>query len=109
MHPVATGMYLSQSTPISVTGMNEPLIEMFEDVWGDIISLCNGLTDEQWLLPTDCPGWSVQDHVAHMIGTERMLLGEQPEAPPVDDAPHVRNDIGKANEQWIATYRARSG
>ena len=89
--------------------MTEPLIALFEDVWGDIAGVCDGLTDEQWLLPTDCPGWSVQDHVAHMIGTERMLLGEQPDAPPVDDAPHVRNDIGKANEQWIASYRARTG
>ena len=31
--------------------------------------------------PTECPGWTVHDNVAHMIGTERMLLGEQP-APP---------------------------
>ena len=89
--------------------MAEPLISMFEDVWGDIIWLCDGLTNEQWALPTDCPGWSVQDHVAHMIGTERMLLGEQPDGPPVDDAPHVRNDIGKANEQWIASYRKLAG
>jgi uncharacterized protein (TIGR03083 family) len=89
--------------------MTEPLIALFDDVWGDIVSLCEGLADEQWARPTDCPGWSVQDNVAHMIGTERMLLGEQPDAEPVDDAPHVRNDIGKANEQWIATYRARSG
>jgi uncharacterized protein (TIGR03083 family) len=89
--------------------MADALIPLFEDVWGDIVGLCDGLTDEQWALPTDCPGWSVQDHVAHMIGTERMLLGEQPDAPPVEDAPHVRNDIGKANEQWIATYRPLTG
>jgi uncharacterized protein (TIGR03083 family) len=89
--------------------MTEPLVSMFEDVWGDIAALCDGLTDEQWERATDCPGWSVRDNVAHMIGTERMLLGEQPEAPPVDDAPHVRNDIGKANEQWIATYRPLNG
>jgi uncharacterized protein (TIGR03083 family) len=44
-----------------------------------------------------------------MIGTERMLLGEQPDGPPVDGAAHVRNDIGKANEQWIASYRAFTG
>jgi uncharacterized protein (TIGR03083 family) len=89
--------------------MTEPLISLFEDVWGDIASLCDGFTEEQWALPTDCPGWSVQDNVAHMIGTERMLLGEQPDAPPVADAAHVRNDIGKANEQWIATYRDWNG
>ena len=93
----------------SVTGMTEPLIASFEAVWGDIVSLCSNLTDDQWALPTDCPGWSVQDNVAHMIGTERMLLGEQPEAPPVGDAPHLRNDIGKANDQWIESYRSRSG
>lgn len=89
--------------------MTEPLIALFEGVWSDIIALCDGLTDEQWALPTDCPGWSVQDNVAHMIGTERMLLGEQPDAPPVVDAPHLRNDIGKANEQWISGYRALTG
>jgi uncharacterized protein (TIGR03083 family) len=89
--------------------MAEPVVASFEDVWGDIAALCDGLTDEEWALPTDCPGWSVQDNVAHMIGTERMLLGEQPDAPPVDDAPHVRNDIGKANEQWIESYRALAG
>jgi len=87
--------------------MAEPLIASFEDVWGDIITLCEGLTPAQWAAPTDCPGWSVQDNVAHMIGTERMLAGEQPSAPSDAgaDAPHIRNDIGKANERWIASYR----
>jgi uncharacterized protein (TIGR03083 family) len=53
----------------------------------------------------------VQDNVAHIIGTERMLAGEQPEAEADDAAPpaHVRNDIGKVNEQWIASYRSWDG
>ncbi|MGQ0823712.1 MAG: maleylpyruvate isomerase family mycothiol-dependent enzyme [Actinomycetota bacterium] len=89
--------------------MTEPLIALFEAVWVDIDDLCAPLTEEEWNLPTDCPGWTVRDHVAHMIGTENMLAGVQP--PPVDlgDTPHVRNDIGKFNEQWVAVYRARSG
>ena len=89
--------------------MTEPLVALFEDVWGDTIGLCADLTAEQWARPTDCPGWTVQDNVAHMIGTERMLSGEQPDAPAIEGAAHVRNDIGKANEQWIASYRASSG
>ena len=89
--------------------MTEPLVSLFEDVWGDTVALCADLTEEEWALPTDCPGWTVQDNVAHMIGTERMLSGEQPEAPAVEGAPHVRNDIGKANEQWIASYRDQPG
>ena len=57
--------------------MTEPLIASFEEVWGDIVEVCADLTDAQWEKPTDCPGWTVKDNVAHMIGTERMLLGEQ--------------------------------
>jgi uncharacterized protein (TIGR03083 family) len=46
-----------------------------------------------------------------MIGTENMLLGVQPPEgdTAAEDAPHVRNDIGKFNEQWVAVYRSRSG
>ncbi len=88
--------------------MTEPLISRFEEVWHDVAALCTGLDAQQWATPTECPGWSVHDNVAHMIGTERMLLGEQPSAA-ATDAPHVRNDIGKANEAWIATYRGWDG
>lgn len=83
--------------------MTEPTIAYLEEVWGDISALCADLSADQWNLITECPGWTVRDNVAHMIGTERMLLGEQPSAE-ARDAEHVKNDIGKANEAWIATY-----
>jgi uncharacterized protein (TIGR03083 family) len=90
--------------------VNEPLIDRLDEVWRDIVDLCQDLNDEQWVLPTECPGWSVRDNVAHMIGTERMLLGERPTAGgDAGDAPHVRNDIGRVNEQWIASYDAFTG
>jgi uncharacterized protein (TIGR03083 family) len=87
----------------------EPCITLLDSVWTDIADLCDGLSDEQWDQATDCPGWTVKDNVAHMIGTERMLAGDQ--APPanVDGRDYIRNDIGKANEQWIETYRALTG
>jgi uncharacterized protein (TIGR03083 family) len=91
--------------------MTEPLVLRLDEVWTDIAELCAGLTAEQWSAPTECPGWTVFDNVAHMIGTERMLAGEQPSdaGPDVSGSPHVRNDIGKANEQWIGTYRGWDG
>lgn len=86
------------------------MIDRLVEVWNDIATLCDGLTVGEWATPTECPGWTVHDNVAHMIGTERMLAGEQPTAgPDAGEAPHVRNDIGKANEQWIATYRDYDG
>lgn len=91
--------------------MPEPVIDLLDAVWSDIAGVCRTLGDEQWDAATDCPGWSVRDQVAHMIGTERMLQGAQPPAAsgPVDDAAHVRNDIGRFNEQWVAAYRTRPG
>jgi uncharacterized protein (TIGR03083 family) len=87
----------------------EPMVSLFEQVWSDIDALCGDLTGDEWDRPTDLPGWTVKDNVAHMIGTERMLLGERPDPVDVGEPEHVRNDIGRANEQWIAMYRPRSG
>ncbi len=91
--------------------MTEPLIIRLDEAWGDVAAVCDDLTAAQWNTATECPGWSVHDNVAHMTGTERMLLGEQPATGAADTSspPHVRNDIGRANEQWIATYRGWDG
>lgn len=88
--------------------MTEPLIARLQEVWDDIAALGDGCTDEEWGRATDCPGWSVGDNVAHMIGTENMLLGVQPPPTSASDGPHVRNDIGKFNEQWVHVYRERT-
>ena len=58
--------------------MTEPMIDHLADVWQDIAGIGADLSADEWRLPTECPGWSVHDNVAHMIGTERMLLGEEP-------------------------------
>jgi uncharacterized protein (TIGR03083 family) len=87
--------------------MTEPIIELLRQVWDDIAVLGGELRDEEWGLPTDCPGWTVRDHVAHMVGTEQMLLGRPAPEIELGDAPHVRNDIGRFNEQWVVAYRSR--
>ncbi|MDZ4828190.1 MAG: maleylpyruvate isomerase family mycothiol-dependent enzyme [Actinomycetota bacterium] len=89
--------------------MPEPLINLLAAVWTDTLVLAADLTEDEWNRSTDCPGWSVKDHVAHMIGTENMLEGEQPPPADIGDAAHVRNDIGTFNEQWVAVYRDRPG
>jgi len=84
-------------------------IDRLAEVWRSTAEVCAELTDEEWELPTDCPGWSVKDHVAHLIGTESMLLG-LPSPPPVPPGlPHVRNPIGEMNEAWVASLRDQSG
>jgi uncharacterized protein (TIGR03083 family) len=87
----------------------EPAITWLADTWGALSALGHELGDEEWLLPTDCPGWSVQDNLAHIVGLERMLQGHPQPAAAAEPGPHVRNDLGRLNEAWIDTYRGRSG
>jgi uncharacterized protein (TIGR03083 family) len=78
--------------------------------WSSIGGLLASLSPAQWAAPTALPGWSVHDNVAHLIGTESVLAGQAP--PPCDTdvraLPHVRNDIGAVNEQWVQGLRAES-
>ena len=78
------------------------------EVWSSLDNLLTGLGDDEWSMPTPLPGWSVQDNVAHIVGTEAMLSGEPGPAIEVDREAnaHVRNDIGVFNEQWVESLRA---
>jgi uncharacterized protein (TIGR03083 family) len=87
----------------------EPCLELLSNVWSQIAEVCADLDEESWGRATDCPGWTVQDNVAHMIGTERSLLGEQPPSSDAGEGAHVRNDIGRLNELWVSSYRALPG
>jgi uncharacterized protein (TIGR03083 family) len=79
--------------------------------WDAIHRLLTRLSEQQWQAPTPLPGWSVHDVVAHIIGTESVLLGiPTPDADiDVSALDHVRNDVGVANECWIRHLSAESG
>lgn len=89
--------------------MSQEIIDQLEREWRAIDELCSSLTEEEWDRPTDLPGWSVRDNVAHVIGTERMLAGDAAPEAPAAVGDHVRNPIGEANEAWVAHYRQRPG
>lgn len=77
------------------------------EVWTSLGGLLGDLSESDWKLPSPLPGWSVQDNVAHIIGTEAMLAGEPGPTVEIDREvnAHVRNDIGVFNEQWVALLR----
>jgi uncharacterized protein (TIGR03083 family) len=85
----------------------EPVVVALAAQWAAIEKLLAGQPDEAWSIPTCLPGWQVRDIVAHLIGTECDLIGEQPPPAAVDVTalPHVRNDIAAANEQWVHALR----
>lgn len=88
----------------------EPVVELLAAEWSVLAELLAGLPDDDWQRPA-LPGWTVHDVVAHVIGGERMLSGApRPELAPEPDggAAHVRNDIGRFNEAWVAALRPLS-
>jgi uncharacterized protein (TIGR03083 family) len=85
-------------------------ITTLEQVWGEVVVLCTGLSDEQWARSTDLPGWTVKDQVSHLIGIENMIRGLPPDEVVLpDDLPHVKNDIGRFNEIPIEARRSTPG
>ena len=87
----------------------DAVVDALGSQFEEIAALCAELTEDQWLTPTCLPGWTVKDNVAHMAGTERMLLGEPTPEVPVDHLEHVRNDIARINEAWVESMRALAG
>jgi uncharacterized protein (TIGR03083 family) len=73
--------------------------------WSRLDELLTGLDEASWSAPTCLPGWDVKAVVAHLIGTESMLLGESTPVVEIDPAEyeHVLNDMGRINEAWVAS------
>jgi uncharacterized protein (TIGR03083 family) len=88
---------------------HEPVVDRLVEVWASVVTACEQLEAGQWDRPTDCPGWSVRDHLSHLIGIERMLLGD-PAPPALAEVPaHVGNPFGEINETWVEVRRPVPG
>ena len=91
------------------TNADQQVVGALADVWSSIQELGADLDETQWKLPTDCPGWTVQDNLAHIISIESVILGRpQPEIE-LPQLPHVKNDLGRSNEIWVESFRSLSG
>ena len=90
---------------------NQQLVGMMEHVWSSIGKLCDGLSEAEWKTPTDCPGWSVQDQVSHLAGSETGILGDpNPDHSPSEETlEHTRSDQGRHNEIVVDFRRPWAG
>jgi len=82
------------------------IVDLLKSQWDNLKNLGKELTENQFNIYTECPGWTIKDLYSHIIGTEKMLLGEK--SPPKLEEPwpaHVKNPIGELNERWILFYK----
>lgn len=88
-----------------MTSGMQSLLDAYDDALHSFHQLATTLRDDQWALPTDCPGWTVREQVAHVLALE-LQLGGQPLPPRLESYPaHVRNASGEHMENGIAALR----
>jgi uncharacterized protein (TIGR03083 family) len=84
------------------------LVEVWHDACTDFVALVRELSPEEGELPTDLPGWSVKDNVAHTAHLEAVLAGTPEETIHVDEAPHLRGLMNYYTEQGVLARRGRT-
>lgn len=83
----------------------EQLIDAFDDVLAATEALGRTLSEADGERPTDCPGWTVKDQVAHMAGLEQIIGGAPAPGIELPDLPHVRGDVGRFMELSVHVRR----
>ena len=84
---------------------NSELVDAVDDVLLQTLSLARDLTESDADLPTDCPGWTVRDVLAHMVGLEQVLQGAPQPAVELPELDHVVNEFDEYMEQHVHIRR----
>lgn len=84
---------------------NSELVDAVDDVLLQTLSVARDLSESDADLPTDCPGWTVRDVLAHMVGLEQVLQGAPQPAVDLPDLDHVVNDFDRYMEQQVHIRR----
>jgi uncharacterized protein (TIGR03083 family) len=85
------------------------MVALLHGEFGALDRLCSGFDEATWKRPSCLPGWTVQDNLAHIVGTESLLLDEP--APQVETShlTHLANPVAVTNETWVESMRPLSG
>jgi uncharacterized protein (TIGR03083 family) len=94
--------------PLSQDADFDTLFNAWQSACTDFIDLVTPLSQAEWDTPTDLPGWSVGDIVAHVSWIEGMLIGEvdAPHEPDWDALPHAVSDFGRLTEVPVDLRRS---
>lgn len=77
-----------------------------DDLYRSFEQLVGRLTPDELARPTGCPGWTVADIIAHVVGLEAIQAGErEPDVELPTDLAHVRDDMGRYMETHVHARR----
>lgn len=97
------------------------LVTAYRHVLTSFADLAEGVRPAEWDLDTSCPGWSVKDHLAHVVHIEDYLSGSDHPAAgweahdhaaeiraiKVGDPAHVKHEFAVWMEQGVQARRGR--
>src|SRR5664279_3016723 len=85
------------------------LVHAFAQTTQAVLTLAVACSDVDLAQPTECPGWTVHDQIAHVAGVESLLAGHKDPRVQMPQYEHIRNDLGKKVEYAVEVRRGRSG
>jgi len=85
------------------------LVDAFERTAQAVIDLGQTCSPVDFELQTECPGWTVQDQISHIVGIESWLDGAQPPAVDLPDLPHLQNEVAEFMELFVEERRPLEG
>ena len=83
------------------------LVDAYAQTVQNLIDLGRTMRPDDAARPTDCPGWTVLDQIAHVASTEAMVAGEPEPDLDVSHHSHVRHDFGARVERYVESRRGR--
>jgi uncharacterized protein (TIGR03083 family) len=89
--------------------VTDPVVGLLEEVWTSTGEATEGLDEGAWSQPSELPGWTVKDCLAHVAGTESALLGEPGPDVDVSHLAHVSTPFQELMEKPVERWRPRSG
>jgi uncharacterized protein (TIGR03083 family) len=85
------------------------LVEVFAQTTRAVLELARACSEVDLAQPTECPGWTVHDQIAHVTGVEALLGGHKDPRVEMPHYAHIRNDLGKKVEYAVEVRRGRTG
>jgi uncharacterized protein (TIGR03083 family) len=85
------------------------LVDALEHTVESMLAAVGGLSEADFDRPTDLPGWSVKDNVSHIVGLERILLGDPVPELALPEYAHVSGPVDAYMELPVEARRAVPG
>ena len=85
-------------------------VGLFPDLLAALIAVLGDLNDEEWMAPTACPGWSVADVAAHLLGVELGNVSRRRDGHRIDPPEDVNFVawLNNFNDDWVQCCRRLS-